>query len=343
MRRGRAAAAVALIAQLLVVGRDVDAQEPVAETDAVRVEFLGSSGGMKLFNLNDAANFLMVQQDEMLEIDAEGEMVVPPNRMNMAGGTAEWSPLMMETTGGLTHYHTTFTKTDGAKSFSLAAHISRSTVSTSEEVPCSGCAEGTAGVCIDPDTAECSDKTVGPPSTCPESTRECTEPIELTQDTLKFSITTEWDFVSTGNGLRYSIILKDNSASEPVVDADDSSMMNVAIPGTGWLEIPTTGLIVGGEEAVPIDIEVTTRTQGGQFILDFVFPHFESGTALYYDPTLGVGERASAWRWVGISAAGGLAAVVAVGGMSKYRSLYPKRDAGSQSAYKPVLLEEDSL
>ena len=104
-----------------MVGRDVDAQEPVAETDAVRVEFLGSSGGMKLFNLNDAANFLMVQQDEMLEIDAEGEMVVPPNRMNMAGGTAEWSPLMMETTGGLTHYHAKFTKTDGAKSFSLAA------------------------------------------------------------------------------------------------------------------------------------------------------------------------------------------------------------------------------
>jgi hypothetical protein len=317
--------------------------EQAAETEAVRVEFMGSSGGMKIFNVNDAANFLMVQQDEMLEVDADGEMVVPPNRMNMAGGTGAWTPLTTEATGGLTSYHTTFTKVEGGKSFSLAAHVSRSTISTSEEVPCSGCADGTAGVCIDPETGECSDKMVGPPSTCPENTRECTEPIELTQDTLKFSITTEWDFVSPGNGLRYSIILKDNNGDEPVVDDDDSSMMNIEIPGSGWLEIPTTGLIVGGEEPVPVDVQVTTRTQGSQFILDFVFPHFDEGTALYYDPTLGVGERASSWKWVGLSAAGGLVAVVAVGGFSKYRSLNPKRDVASQSAYKPVLLQEDSL
>lgn len=337
----RAAVVAVAVAQLLVAGRDVDAQDPAAETEAVRVEFMGASGGMKLFNLNDAENFLMVQQNEMLEIDAEGQMVVPPNRMNMAGGTASWTPMTTETTGGLTSYHTKFTKTDGAKSFSLAAHVSRNTVSTSEEVPCSGCADGTAGVCIDPDTSECSAKTVGPPSTCPEATRECTEPIELTQDTLKFSITTEWDFVSPGNGLRYSIVLKDKNGGEPVVEPEENSIKNVDIPGTGWLEIPTTGLIVGGESPVPIDVQVTTQTQGDQFILNFVFPHFDSGTALYYDPTLGVGERASTWKWVGISAAGGLVAVVAVVGMSRYRRLYPTR--GSQSAYKPVVLKEDSL
>jgi hypothetical protein len=324
------------------VGAD-EAGEQAAETDVVRVEFMGSSGGMKLFNLNDAENFLMVQQDEMLEIDADGEMVVPPNRMNMAGGSGTWTALTTETTGGLTSYHTKFTKVEDGKSFSLVAHVSRSTVSTSEEVPCSGCADGTAGVCIDPDTAECSDKTVGPPSTCPESTRECSEQIELTQDTLKFSITTEWDFVSPGNGLRYSIVLKDKNGDEPVVDNDDSSMMSVEIPGSGWIEIPTTGLIVGGEAPVPIDVQVTTRTQGSQFILDFVFPHFDAGTALYYDPTLGVGERTSSWKWIGLSVAGGLVAVVAVGGFSRYRSLNPKRDVASQSAYKPVLLEEDSL
>lgn len=337
---GRAVAVVA--AQLLLVGLavNVDAQDRAAETDAVRVEFMGSSGGMKLFNLNDDEKFLMVQQDEMLEVDTSGEMVVPPNRMNMAGGNAAWSALTTQTPGGLTSYHTKFTKTDGQKSFSLAAHISRHTVSTREEVPCSGCADGSAGVCIDAETSECSDKTAGPPSVCPENTRECSEPIELTQDTLKFSITTTWDFISAGNQLRYSIVLKDHTGNEPVVTEPENSVMNVDIDGTGWLDIPTTGMIVGGAAPVPVDIVVTTRSQGSQFILDFTFPHFDAGTALYYDPTLGVSERKSGWKWVGIlSAAGGglLAVAAAVGARSKYRSLNPKHDA---SSYRPMLSDD---
>ena len=156
------------------------AQDPAAETEAVRVEFMGSSGGMKVFNLNDASNFLMVQQDELLEVDAAGDMVVPPNRMRMAGGNAEWSPLEAESTGGRTNYNTRFTKSDSGTTFGLTAHVARDTVSTSEEVPCSGCSSG-AGVCIDPASEDCTDKKPGPPSVCPDNYRECTEPIELTK------------------------------------------------------------------------------------------------------------------------------------------------------------------
>eukprot|EP01046_Picozoa_sp_COSAG06_P010413 COSAG06_NODE_568_length_14183_cov_130.573843_11_plen_260_part_00 len=173
-----------------------------------------------------------------------------------------------------------------------------------------------------------------------ENTRECSEPIELTQDTLKFSITTTWDFISAGNQLRYSIVLKDHTGNEPVVTEPENSVMNVDIDGTGWLDIPTTGMIVGGAAPVPVDIVVTTRSQGSQFILDFTFPHFDAGTALYYDPTLGVSERKSGWKWVGIlSAAGGglLAVAAAVGARSKYRSLNPKHDA---SSYRPMLSDD---
>lgn len=319
--------AALLVARLLLDVRDAEPAEAVAETDAVRVEFLGASGGMKLFNVNAEGNFLMVQQDEMLEVNAAGEMVVPPNRMNMAGGNNGWDDLVEETTGGLTSYRTRFQKTDGGKAFSLAAHVARSTISTFEEVPCSGCLGDTAGVCIDVDTSTCSDKTVGPPSTCPLNSRGCVEPIELTQDTLKFSITvTAWDFVSPGNRLRYSIAVKGQNNAQPVVVPDENSVMNIDLPGTGWLEIPTTGMIVGGAAPVPVDVGITTRTQGSQFIIDFDLPHFEEGTSMYYDPTLGMGARSGVgggWGWL-IGGFGAAFVLVAGAGGYRYRSINPK-------------------
>lgn len=240
-----------------------------ATTDEIRVEFMGASGGMKVFDLNDADTFLMVQQDELLEYTADGEMQVPPNRMNMAGGDNGWSPLTSESQGGNSYYSTRFTKADGEKDFSLMAHVARNTVSTTEEVPCSGCASG-EGVCQDPDTLVCAGRTGGIPSVCPASFSLCTEPIEITQDTLKFSIVVQWDFVQVGNRLKYALELKDKSGNTPVV-SDSNGIYQVDIPGSGWLEIPTTALILGGASPEPVTLDITTRMQGGTFVIDFDF------------------------------------------------------------------------
>jgi hypothetical protein len=250
---------------------------------------MGSSGGMKVFNLNDVENFIMVQQDELLEVDANGDMVTPPNRMSMAGGDAQWSALETETSrGGLTVYNAQFTKTDGGKSFSLTAHVARHTVTTAEAVPCSGCSVG-EGVCQATADASCSDRDVGPPSICPTGSALCTEPITIKSDTLKFSIVVSgWDFGADTNTLTYGMSIKDksNGGNAPEVTNNDG-VKDIVIPGTGWLQIPTSGLIVGGAEPVPITVGVGTRTQGSQFLLEYDFPHFATGQSLYYDPSLG--------------------------------------------------------
>jgi hypothetical protein len=290
-----------------------------AETESIRVEFMGASGGMKVFNLNEAeGGFLMMKQGELLEVDDAGEMVVPPHRMNLAGGNAQWSALTTETSGEMTSYRTEFTKTEDGTSFTLRAHVARQRVTTSETVPCSGCSGGTEGVCQNVANGVCSSRDTGPPSVCAAGSQLCTQPITITSDTLKFSIVVSgWAFSSTRHRLAYSMTLKDksNGGNTPEVTRNPGEM-EIVVPGSGWLRIPKSGMIVGGAAAVPITVDVDTRTQGSQFVMDYTFPHFGAGTSLYYDPDLSsdfASDGAPAARSSAISTAlavvGGVAAV----------------------------------
>lgn len=122
---------------------------------------------------------------------------------------------------------------------------------------------------------------------CPGGSSLCTQPITITSDTLKFSIVVSgWTFSSAGNRLAYSMTLKDKSDGNNFPDVSRGSDVEIVVPGTGWLRIPKSGLIVGGATDVPIVVDVDTYMQGSQFVIDYTFPHFGAGTSLYYDPDL---------------------------------------------------------
>lgn len=339
--------------------RAADAQL-VAEADAIGVEFMGSSGGMKVFNLNEAAEgFLMVQQDELLEVDAAGEMVVPPNRMSMAGGDAAWTALQEEDQGGgRTAYSTKFTKTeDDGKKFTLTAHVTRSAITTTDNVPCSACSGGTSGECQNAADLACSPPEVGPPEVCPVETVRCSEPITITSDTLKFSIVVSgWDFKGADHQLTYAMSVKDksNGNEAPTVTENPGGATEIVVPGSGWLNIPTSGVIVGGAQRVPVDVGVTTRQQGSQLILDYVFPHFPEGTSMYYDPTLstvGGGSGLSTTTIVALSLMGAAAAggLLVLGNRYRQRNRYGRSiknvvvDKIASRNYEPVAHGEDAL
>ena len=88
--------------------------------------------------------------------------------------------------------------------------------------------------------------------------------------------------------LRYSIILKAKDGAESGATTTElgNNETRVALDDGSRIDMPTVGEIHDGSGTVTeIDVNVTTRTQGSQYIIDFEFPSFSSGM-LYYDPTI---------------------------------------------------------
>jgi hypothetical protein len=255
----------------------------VATVDDVTVNFMGSSGGMKIFETDSPDGFLMVQQDKLREYTQNGSQT--NNQMNMAGGGSSWSALETTQTNGVSHYKTTFTKTATGKKFQLIAHISKGEVTTTEEVPCSACQSG-SGVCKSTSNV-CSDAQSD--GACASGSTKCTETIAIKQDELKFSIViAEWDWKngSTTNRLHYALELKQkDGGGDP--KASDSNGNKVVTVGSGAkIVLESKAQVVGGSgAATEVDVNITTGMQGSKYIIEFDFPNF--GTkGLYYDPTM---------------------------------------------------------
>lgn len=297
--------------------------EGEASTGDVTVKFNGSSGGMKLYPSNNEDSFIMVQQKKLEEVDADGRVV---KSLNVAGQNS-WTALETEEVDGATVYSTTFNVEDRGVVFSLSAHLARETTSyfesyecsncgvaapdsvssggrrlagyslptpppttvapatTAAPVPTSGTCQDEAGVCSSPDEA----------GACAEGSTACGEEVTITEDTLKFSITVSgWTFADPANKLQYALALSSKGGSSEEseeLDEEGDSAKRIDVDG-GYVELPTTGKIVGGDAEQNIDVSVSTGSQGGKSMIYFEFPSFGEGETLYYDPTLGVSAAA---------------------------------------------------
>jgi hypothetical protein len=99
-----------------------------AHTDQVSVKFMGRSGGLKLYGLDD--RFIMVHQEKLQELDSAGNKV--GGGWNTAGGS--WSPVEMSTVNGTTTYNATFTKEAKGVFFQLSAWLSQGDVQVFDEM-----------------------------------------------------------------------------------------------------------------------------------------------------------------------------------------------------------------
>lgn len=294
-----------------------------ASTDAVTVQYMGSSGGMKIFNKKNTSKWIMVQQDKLEEVAASkgGK----PNKLNMAGGDAAWTGIEKTTVKKVDTFTTTFSKSMDNAKFSLTAHISTGEVDIMEPVPCSGCEVG-AGYCTKSEVVEkdvngtltnvtqvtCADDDAT--DDCDPGFTKCEEKVTIPKDELKFSIMVHnWPFKSEASTLTYAIILKQKVEGGPVTESGTTTR-KLEIADGGYVVLPTKGKIVGGDAAEEeIDVGITTTEQGGKFIINFEFPYFAPGRTLYYDPNLGVdtSDSDSSAASFGTSGLAGFAAVVA--------------------------------
>ena len=258
---------------------------------------MGASGGMKLFK-NNSTSFIMVQQDKLQEYTAAGAAVNGNGRsMTLAGGGATWSALATRVDGGVTHYETTFTKTNNGVSFALTAHVSKGETTSTEVVPCSNCTFGTSGKCqLGGAPGNCSGASGSPAACAVAGAALCTKQVTLHKDELKFSIqVTGWSFAQNTNHLHYAIELKQKAGNAAPSEKAGASAgdKDYTLDDGGKLVVPTTATITGGPTEQDVAIGVTAGTQGSKFVIAFDFPNFASGTTLYYDPTMAVAADAN--------------------------------------------------
>merc|ERR1719231_375424 len=127
--------------------------------------------------------------------------------------------------------------------------------------------------------------------TCPEDTALCTVDATVNAEELKFSILVSgWDFSESSNQLQYSIAIQDKSVSgddnSTTLDTDPRDNSKTFSSSGGSIVLPTTGKIVGGNVTQDIEVAIKTYTQGSKEIIEFTFPSFSTGEALYYDPDI---------------------------------------------------------
>lgn len=256
-----------------------------ASTGKVTAEFIGASGGLKIFPKSDANGFIMVQQSKLQEVDANG--VAPGGTSISMAGQNTWTALATTQTEGKTVYSTTFSKTSGATSFELTAHLARETTTTIENVPCNNCTSATSGGC---QNAALACEAATDAACTGDGYSLCTETVAVVADELKFSIVVQgFPFKDPANKLQYMLEIKDKTGAAGTVDAKDApgaaKSKTVAMNG-GHIDTPTTAVIKGGAADETVDVVVTATEQGSKRQITFLFDSFAAGKALYYDPTL---------------------------------------------------------
>lgn len=244
-----------------------------------------------MFPVSSENSWFMVQQNKLQEVDSEGNKVNGRGKSFNVAGQNEWSPITEE--GGVSSL--TFSVIDDVITFELSAHFSSTTESITEVVPCSGCANDTDGLgftCQDATTRLCGAVDLED-GTCADDTAPCTVDATVNAEELKFSILVSgWDFSESSNQLQYSIAIQDKSVSgddnSTTLDTDPRDNSKTFSSSGGSIVLPTTGKIVGGNVTQDIEVAIKTYTQGSKEIIEFTFPSFSTGEALYYDPDISV-------------------------------------------------------
>jgi len=211
------------------------AQNQQASTDDVTVQFVGSSGKIKLFPSNDSNSFIMVSQSKLTEMTPSGNKV-SANSVNFVSEHLSWSAVTKTTNGSTTYYSTTYG--GSSQSFSLGSatvtfSLTANLYQTSAVVP-----YGNSSV-------------------------------NVVSNSLKFSVSiTGWPFNSNNNYLSYDITVEDKGGDQDGSLETVDNGQRVHLDG-GYIEVPTTAIIDG----VTKNINVTYTTVG-QSTINFEFPHF---------------------------------------------------------------------
>lgn len=259
------------------------AQDQTAETATVKVDFIGASGGMKLFPKADDKSFIMVQQGKLAEIDAKTGKTVKD--IKMAGQNEPWTPVAEEGEGDKVVYSTSFSKTTATGNFGLSAFLTRTTTTVTETVACDGCTTETEGQLFECKDAGnvCSAATDG---ACADGSTLCEESSTVTEDSLKFSIRVSgWEFADPANTLQYEVSLKSKAGGKEAEESSEGKGKRVDVDG-GYVTMPTTATIHGGAASKDVDVTVTTGTQGQAATITYTFPSFAADEELWYDPKL---------------------------------------------------------
>lgn len=266
-----------------------------ASTGAVKVEFLGASGKMKLYPASDASGkggtFVEVSQEKLQEMNGAKKASGAKTSLNVAGQNS-WTPL--EKKGD--SYDTTFTTADGDKTFALTSHLAQKTTTVVDVVPCNNCTSG-AGSCKDTASGVCAEP--GLDGNCPVSSNSCTASNTAYQHKLKFSfVVSGWQFLQASNTLQYGLVIK-SKGNNKLADKDgnhtvtpENEKATLALEG-GFFELPTVAIIKGGEADRRVNVTVTTTVVKDSTYVDFSFPSFGANEALYYDPDVTVNEANS--------------------------------------------------
>jgi len=277
-----------------------------ASTGAVTVQYMGASGGMKLFPNGKSSDYIMVQQDKLEEIQPDGKAT--SNKLNVAGQNS-WTPLVANNISGTAvDYTTTFEKKSGDVSFKLVTHLTTEDITTQDIVPCSGCfainatanSTGleTAGECLNDLDDSCAP--LNKDGACNTGYTACTVNITARKDTLKFSIMVSgWEFKSMGNKLAYGLSIKSKSGGAEAKMKNTTKGSNgkkedkeVELDG-GFIVMPSTDLVSGGDNNTVREVKIELSA-GTKTTIDFEFDSFEKAETLYYDPDIGASTPTSA-------------------------------------------------
>lgn len=268
-----------LLLPFLALGAD-----QTATTGSVTAEFMGASGGMKLFT--DSSRFLMISQEKLQEVSSTGGACPKCTSINVAGLNS-WSPLVeLKKDNVTTVYSTNFSVSSSGTDFTLTAHLARTTSTVQEATPCSGCSNTTMGECKEATTNKCAAAISG---VCLANSTLCTETVTVIKDQLKFSFVVKGlTFSDAANKFTYGIELKDKKGTKPAVDVGTAGVSKVRMDG-GHVDLPTVGTIKGGTADKDVTATITTETVGSKTIINFKFDSWAANESLYYDPTLVMG------------------------------------------------------
>lgn len=208
----------------------------LATAAEVSVEYMGSSGGLKLSNA-DSGLYLQISQTDLQEVDSEGKRVNGNNKkMNLAGGSFA-DPTTVTGRDGDTNTSVTsavFTKSADGVDFKLHALFTATESLVFDEV--------------------------------------VNDTVTVRADVLKFSMSVEgWRFSDTTSQLQYDIEIKDKSGSETASEKEVSGDKVFSF-GDGQIDTPTHANVDG----IRKDCLVATSRQGSKNVITFTFPHFEN-------------------------------------------------------------------
>lgn len=251
-----------VIAFFIAVGAQCSFSAPgdsSAQGVHVDVQYLGSSGEIKLFPKADASKFFKIQMGRLLEVNADGSSS-GCGAPNFASVAATWSqPETIQFTGNVS---------------GTALRVKFDT-----SVSLTGCGGGGGGGTQSADFAITTYL-----YTVEGQALNGNRTIFVPRESVKFTVkVTNWPWTSASPKLKFGIRVTSNQNVQSTTRNRTESLHNerFGIPG-GTVDASTEAVV----DSVNMPIEFGLSSSPSYVDLDFIFPHFT--TSVIYDPTLAV-------------------------------------------------------